>query len=66
MPKKAGIETLTAAGAEALARQIEQYWRREGFAVSCRRIYLASSIQGRLHETSMFAIKSDLVAGLPR
>jgi hypothetical protein len=67
MPKRAAPETLTADGAAELAARITDYWRREGHAVRVRieRISLASAARDRLHETGMYAVRSDLLAGLP-
>jgi hypothetical protein len=64
--KKQIAETLSAEGAATLARRIEDYWLREGYLVTCRvERVVAVSEAGRLHENNAFAVRSDLVNGLP-
>lgn len=61
-PVKANADTLSEAGAKALARTIERAWSNLGHAVAVRVVAVASS--GR--EAPHFAVRSDLVGGLPR
>jgi len=64
-PSRWGAEdTMTLAGARALARQIEEAWAACGHRVRCKVIPVGVADPRRKREAH-FAIRSDLVRGLP-
>jgi len=51
---------LSASGAEKLARRIENFWFRQGYAISCRTEEVV-----RRERVICHAVRSNLIAGLP-
>jgi hypothetical protein len=59
---KSRRDLLTAAGATALARQIEGYWRDRGYRVQCT----VAPVEGGVKKVSiMHVVRSDMVGGWP-
>lgn len=59
-PADAPPDTFTMRAADALAERIETYWRDRGHEVNCRVVFA-----GELHNSPYFAVRSDMINGLP-
>lgn len=59
----------SAAAAQSLARQIQEYWLRQGYVVSTRVVKLDHKedklIRGKIHDRAIWCIKTDMRDGYP-
>jgi hypothetical protein len=62
VPRRASRDTLTYDGATAIARRVEGYWAERGCKVACTVVPVKSATG----KSTLFAVRSNLLFGLPR